>query len=359
MTQDTQDNTTQPPTPQGGKLKPMRKGRRAMDVFPLIVSLVALMTAATVPVWQDAVYGARDEAGLVLAEKKLASLAEDVTTLREQSARREELAGRVAALEVRQGQQPVVASSDAEELSALLASLEQKTANLAVLEHELKRTQEQMAELARQVDAQKGTTLADKTLVVVLLQLFLAWQNGESFEEPWKIAMAVAQAADPRLAALMEQAAPYLEPMKDKGLPSVSSLQSGFSSMAHTLLQASRAGEGTWWQQALANVKGLVSIRRQGAETGEGASGIDAALAQAEAMLGNGNLAGVVQTMKSYTATGNQAVQSWMAEVQAREAANTLSSQMVQHLVQKMLPPADALPDVLKNGQVFEGGIAP
>ncbi len=313
MTETVENKATAAPVP-----------KRVCTVSPasglaLLVSLVALGVAGTTPLWQAAIYGAPPPPVVAPPPPDLTSLRADVAALRAARPALPDLTPletRIAQLEQRETPAP-----DTSALTARITALETAQATL----------QEQLTQ-------QHGGEVADRTLLVVLLQLVMAWQSGQPFGTPWETALAVADASDPQLAALMRDAAPLLLPLRDKGLPTLTTLQTRFGAVARAAVHAAAPAGGTWWQQTWQNVKGLVTIRRQGAAVGDGETGAEALIARAETLLASGDLSDVTTLLGGLTDASAAAVQNWLAQAQARQAADALAQRMMEDVVAKLSP---------------------
>ena len=92
---------------------------------------------------------------------------------------------------------------------------------------------------------------------------------------------------------------------------------------------ASRAGVpgGSLWDQAIAKLKGLVSIRRL-----RPGDDVDGRLARAELALDNGDLAAAVAALDGLPEGPAVALASWRADAEARLAAERALDRAIQAL---------------------------
>jgi len=97
-------------------------------------------------------------------------------------------------------------------------------------------------------------------------------------------------------------------------------LQQRFQQTAGEIARAERAPPSEdWGDQAIAKLKGLVTVRRVGANAVE--SGPDAAIASAEGALRDGDLAGAVAALETLQGAPAEAAKPWLDDARARLAA--------------------------------------
>jgi hypothetical protein len=129
-----------------------------------------------------------------------------------------------------------------------------------------------------------------------------------------------------RLAALggdapaVHDAVTKLEPLAAGGVPSREELRREFEAVAEEILQRAQAPEGEGMiDQAVRNLKGLVSVRPVGADA-EG-PGVDARVARAEAKLAQDDLAGAVAEIEGLEGPAAEAAAGWLERARARLTA--------------------------------------
>lgn len=317
---DTVENR-EPTKPQPGGPSPVP----VLGALALLVSLIALGVAGTGPLWQDRIYGAPPEVSTPspALQAEIGDLRAEIAALQEARSAPPALPD-LTPLEMRMARIETAQTDPSPALAALGARLDTLESGQTALRERL--------------DNQRGSEVADRTLLVVLLQLVMAWQSGQPFGTPWETAMAVAEASDPNLAALMRDAAPLLLPLRDKGLPTLTTLQARFGEVARAALQAAAPTGGSWWQQAWQNVKGLVTIRRQGDAVGAEETGPEALIARAEQLLMSGDLSRVTTLLGGLTDAPAAALQSWLAQAQARQQADALAQRMMQEVIAQLSP---------------------
>jgi hypothetical protein len=117
---------------------------------------------------------------------------------------------------------------------------------------------------------------------------------------------------------LPESALAPLRARAAAGVPALAELRARFEGVAPEILRASRiAAGGSWWEQTLARLTTLVTIRRVGEVPGEDAEAI---IARAEARLGRGDLAAAVVEIDRLTGAAAEAARGWRAAAGERLA---------------------------------------
>ncbi|MCR6629520.1 MAG: uroporphyrinogen-III synthase [Magnetospirillum sp.] len=116
------------------------------------------------------------------------------------------------------------------------------------------------------------------------------------------------------------------------GIPTFPVLVARFNALAPAIVRANvLPTEQNWWRQTLDRLASLVVVRREdGANAGAAPAAV---VARAEAALGQGDLAGAVA--ETSTLTGGPADQAalWLADAQARLAADKAVSELTAHVV--------------------------
>jgi hypothetical protein len=121
-----------------------------------------------------------------------------------------------------------------------------------------------------------------------------------------------------------------LRPAAQHGVVSRATLAAEFPAMAKAALADDRADD-SFGERLLGKVKGVVSLRRVGADV-EGDSA-EAKLARAEAALEGGDLAKAVELVKSLPPQTQRASAAWLARAEARLAAQRAVDQLAAHAV--------------------------
>lgn len=312
------------------------------------LSVIAVTLAVTEPIWGEKLYSLLSLPSVTKDDQTTLALKNDLVKLRNnQSAfitqtQLDEIKTEIDALKtVRSAEattSPQTAPVPAPDtvVSERLETLnKQALERTEVIEHELKRTQAALKDLEAKF-AQQSSGPMDRTMLAVILQLILAWQSGQPFDKPWETAMTVVESADPQLAALMRESAPMLLPLRDKGLPTISTLQNSFSYVADSLVSSSVNSGDPWWMQLWHNLLSLISIRRQGDMISASDTSLQGLLARAEVMLKGGDLSNVTALLDGLPDSQiTHNAQVWMTEAQARQQADVLSQQLISYVVGK------------------------
>ncbi len=116
----------------------------------------------------------------------------------------------------------------------------------------------------------------------------------------------------------------------DQGIPTLPMLRARFDDLAAAVLEARWVEDGTGWtDRLLANLSGLLTIRRTGEIEG---NGLEAVLARGEQALHAGNLERAVALLEKIEGPGAEAAGSWLRDANARLAA-TAAMRQLRHLV--------------------------
>jgi uroporphyrinogen-III synthase len=174
---------------------------------------------------------------------------------------------------------------------------------------------ERDATMARTLEEQAGPGAESQALVLAVGQLRAAMDGGRPFATELETARGLA-ADQPEIAAALAD----LAPVAGRGVPDRIVLAERFRTLGGDIVRADRAAAegGTWVDQALGRLGSLVTVRRVGEEGGVGVPG---AVAQAEARLGRGDLAGAVAALDGLTGAARQAAAGWLADAQIRVKA--------------------------------------
>ncbi len=131
---------------------------------------------------------------------------------------------------------------------------------------------------------------------------------------------------DPRLAEIVAG----LQPLAVTGVDGRTTLAAAFPAVAKAAL-ADDLADDSFGQRLLGKLKGLVSLRRTGADV-EGDS-VEARLARAEAALNAGDIAKAVTLVKSLPPQTAKATSAWLVRADAHLAAQRAVDQLAAHAV--------------------------
>jgi uroporphyrinogen-III synthase len=229
-----------------------------------------------------------------------------------------ELRGRIAALESR----PAGASADSEK-------------DIAATKEEIAKLQAGLAEATDKAKAdasargsveQKALAAARASAVIgIAARVSAALDQGLPFATDLGLLAPLAK-DDPKLTGIVTG----LQPLAANGVPGRAALAASFPSVAQAAL-ADDLADDSFGQRLLGKLKGLVSLRRVGADV-QGDT-VEAKLARAEASLNAGDVAKAVALVKSLPSQAAKATTNWLAAAEAYLAAQQAVDQLAAHAV--------------------------
>ena len=134
-----------------------------------------------------------------------------------------------------------------------------------------------------------------------------------------------------------------LDVYADRGIPDRDTLKARFDDIAREVVRAEFESEGSWIGKLLARLSNVISVRRTGESvTGSGA---EAVVANAEARLARGDLAGAVAAFDELSGPPAVAATGWLADARARLAAERALAAIDAHAIAELgrTEQADAL----------------
>ena len=106
-----------------------------------------------------------------------------------------------------------------------------------------------------------------------------------------------------------------LEPLRDRGAPTVADLQASLSRLQPQIAEAIRHGNAEGWLDKTAqNLASLVDLRRVDAAE----AAVTAKLTEAEQALGRGEVDAAARSLQPLADSGNAAAAEWLAEARRR-----------------------------------------
>lgn len=255
------------------------------------------------------------EGRLAADEKALAALKRQVANLQAALAASAGTAARLTTMEKKLADLQKNGAGGVD--SAALAGFDTKMKNLSQLVamqngtiSNLQKQMNQLAALAPEVRA------APRHIALVLAVVELEQETGRSapFSDALRSVVALAakgQATSGALGVLAKYA--------PAGVPSLAKLRREFPTVADRVVNADQEKPGSWWQKALTQLSGLVTVRRVGDVTGSSPGDI---VARAEVMLQNNDLNGAVQTLDDLKGGSAAAAQAWLDHAKARLAVD-------------------------------------
>jgi hypothetical protein len=245
-----------------------------------------------------------------------------------------ELRGRIEALENKPAAAPSPSAPSAEtdkdlaplktEIAALRAALQSIDGTLAGQKEALDKIRQ--AASASGAGEQKAVAAARASAVIgIAARLSAALESGLPFAADLGLLAPLIQ-GDAKLTELSAS----LQPLAPNGVVSRATLAADFSAVAKAAL-ADDLADDSFAERLLGKLKGLVSLRRVGADvTGDS---VEAKLARAEAALDGGDLAKAVDLVKSLPAPAARATSAWLARAEAHLGAQRTIDQIAAHAV--------------------------
>lgn len=199
------------------------------------------------------------------------------------------------------------------EMEPRLATVERSAADLAKLASIVADAERRLAEVERLTRADRRLDAA----ALAALKLGDALNAGRPYKAELALLAGVpAVEAEEKILALRAES----------GVPTRTVLAERFQAAAAAASRAAAPG-GDLWDQAIAKLKGLVSIRRL-----QPGDDLDGRLARAELALNNGDLAAAVAALDGLPEGAARALASWRADAEARLAAERALDRAIQAL---------------------------
>jgi hypothetical protein len=185
---------------------------------------------------------------------------------------------------------------------------------------------------------QKALAAARASAVIgIAARLSAALDSGLPFATDLSLLAPLAK-DDARLAEFMAS----LQPQAAAGVISRSALAAQFPAVAKAAL-ADDLADDSFGERLLGKLKGLVSLRRVGADVP--GDSVEAKLARAEAALNAGNVAKAAELVKSLPPQTSKATQAWLARADIHLATQRAVDQIAAHAVALL---GSANPDAAK-----------
>lgn len=255
-----------------------------------------------------------------------------------------ELRGRIEALEKRPPTEATPApgagpSPETErEVAALKSEIASLRAALGALDQALAGQKEAIekartAASARGEGEQKAVAAARASAVIgIAARLNAALEAGLPFAADLAL-LAPFTKSDAGGDAKVQEAVAALQPLANAGVASPTTLAADFPAVAKAAL-ADDVADDSFGERILGKIKGIVSLRRVGADV-QGDS-TEARLARAEAAADAGDLAKAVELVKSLPPQTTRATSAWLARAEAQLAARRAVDQLAAHAVSQL-----------------------
>jgi hypothetical protein len=314
-------STPKLPPPNAPKPPPRQATRAPVAVWLGAILIVALGLVGSAPYWAPPLLPLLpwSERPAQPAPPAQEQTAKQLAIIQQQLEQLLALSNRVAALENRP--QPDAATA----IAPVAAQVQQLGARLDQID-------KQLAQLAR--DEAANAESPRRVLMIALASLGNAIASSRPFAAELASVEALGQNRKDWAATLRP-----LEAAAKAGIPSTAVLAQRFSNqIAPAILRADAAAPSSQQglgQAMLARLRGLVVIRRvDGSGTGTGPT--DQAVAQAQAALDKGDLAGAVKALGALSGAAANAAQPWMKDAQQRLDAEQTIAKLSQDLAGDM-----------------------
>ena len=218
------------------------------------------------------------------------------------------------------------------EIATLRSALQTLDQTVGVQKEDVARQREQTRALATAVERssaggdQKALGAARASAVIgVAARLSAAIETGLPYATALGLLSPLAQ-GDARLAEVIAA----LQPLAASGVASRQALAAEFPAVAKKAL-ADDLADDSFGERVLGKIRGLISLRRVGADVA--GESVEAKLARAEAALDAGDVAKAVELVKSLPPLTSRATASWLARAETHLAARRTVDQLAAHAV--------------------------
>ena len=349
--------------------EPPRRRYRALAILLAAALLVQLAVVLAAPFWAPPLvrllpWGGAPDAKLAQRIKRLetayeqlgrrvggveAKQGEEQQNAAKAASAVQQLEARIAALEAAEKQEhqsAADAASSLKQLESRAAALEAKpeasAKDLADSRQQLESLSSAGAALSVRVEAlersAKAQSAADSTdaaLMTALLRVRDAVQTARPFPAEYEALTALARNR-PEIA---EVTAPLAEAAQT-GVASRAVLAKRLHELAASITNAQTPpSEPGWGSEALARLRGLVTIRRI---AGPGQSAPEAAVSAAETALATGDVAGAIAAFDKLTGAPAEAARPWLAMARERQSVEAALRRIEALLVARLGKPPEA-----------------
>lgn len=218
-------------------------------------------------------------------------------------------------------------------LAETLSETQTEIARLGRTQQDIAGRTDQLSQSASNADRQQHRSEA---LALAAGQLEAAVASGRPFADRLATLHALV-GEDAELQAALAALGPHAE----QGLAGEAVLQSRFRELAPLALAAERRRpDASWWQQALDRLSTVIVVRRIAPDAN--ATGSEAVLARAGALLDRGDIEAALAETRKLTGAAAQVMAGWLddaqARVDAREAAAKIAARAVATLAAPSAP---------------------
>ncbi|MEM7778220.1 MAG: hypothetical protein AAF732_21765, partial [Pseudomonadota bacterium] len=114
-----------------------------------------------------------------------------------------------------------------------------------------------------------------------------------------------------------------LEPFKDKGVPTVSTLLSNLQELSFPMIQAAdQPKDGSWVDKLVSGAKSIVQVRRTGTTADVDPSSTEGIVARVEQELRSGRVAAALKTAQALADPAKAVAIDWLTQLEARGAVD-------------------------------------
>jgi hypothetical protein len=235
----------------------------------------------------------------------------------------------------------------ASDFTTRLAALEAQSSSRTAAENgEIQNFQQEVSKLAgvaadltnrlpaieRQLQMQEGGARADAALLVSLLQMREAVEQGRPFAMEYAAFTALAHDQTDLIAA-----AEPLAPAAQHGVASRLALSTKLTELGGRITSAPPPPAGDWGAQALARLRSLVTIRRLDGTSESG----PAAIVAAERALAGGDLSHAVAELDTLSGTDAEAAAEWLGMARQRLAVEAALSHLQELITGRLTRSAE------------------
>ncbi len=357
------------PSPAGDTRKPAAvpsQPRSAVAWAALVLALVALAAAATAPLWTGPIYGMAGlpigpgattiggQAQLAPLEARLDELERRTDSLSAQSGAGDEFAALTTQMQAvdqqlaAQGERVTAVGGAVDALAIDIARLDGALGNqriglteaLAIvtsLQGRADAIEARLEEIAniqgrdgRRIERLIASDSATQALVLAIGQLRVAVDAGQPYAQPLASLQALSAGIDETAGDLAALAAGAPTGIADRD-----ALKSDFPAMAQEVRDAVLLpADARWWDQAIAKVEGLVTVRPAPGEVdGED---VGAVLARAEGRLETNDLTGAVAAIALLEGDAAAASAPWRQRAETRLAAETALGNLTSFAIARL-----------------------
>ena len=292
------------------------------STLPLLIATLSVLIAATSVWWAPLVQPPSPPPAM--QDDRVAALQDQIQQLNDKIAAAQQPAA------------PAAPAMDSETL-ARLGILEEAVKKADLLEEKLISTQAELKKLTESLPHRAKQDASDKMQLAAVLQLTHAWQTGANFATPWQMLISATEAdgSSSLLAAPLSDAAALLLPWREKGIPTLAQLTARFQDHAREALQTTPNPQAGLVKGTLAQLGGLVTVRRTGEAIDLHDTRLDAVIARAEQKLFAGDLPACLEELDSLD-TLPPAFEAWSKAARARVKADSLAEGLGLALAQKI-----------------------